>query len=180
MLRPGHARSAFRSRVQSPCAKQMQRVICQAEVHGCGDQAQRMEQKKWKEACADAWLSWEGEGSGNFEHLDRTSAGLGDQLRSTVKQEGPSGRNPQRDKTAPLLCPKHRGGFARQRLGEPVCWQGWARWPPFFLQICSDTPCYLLSVAMRAIQVSGHRLRLLGMLVTCFRLPGQTSETSQR
>ena len=31
--------------------------ICQAEVHGCGDQAQRMEQKKWKEACADAWLS---------------------------------------------------------------------------------------------------------------------------
>ena len=44
----------------------MQRVICQAEVHGCGDQAQRMEQKKWKEACADAWLSWEGEGSGNL------------------------------------------------------------------------------------------------------------------
>ena len=32
---------------------------CQAELHGCGDQAQRAEQKKWKDVC-DAGAAWPG------------------------------------------------------------------------------------------------------------------------
>lgn len=56
----------------------------QAEVHGCGDQAQRMEQKKWKEACA---AGSRGSGLVNRSAGQDGRGALANKLQEKVKEQ---------------------------------------------------------------------------------------------